>query len=169
MILPLAQQGGVHLPTGVHLQEHSGDRSLWSLVMDQNLKESAENGLQNRRHPVFAWQPGADDGSPSSIESVVVGDLVYPSTDVSLPPFQKLRGGATHLTDLSPFSEDEDTLDLTQDGSPISHSRRRKQAGYSLAHLNVSTNINDGESSVRNYITCRSKSRMLDLPWEWVP
>lgn len=168
MILPLARQGGVNLLTGVHLQEHSGDRSLWSLVMDQNPKESVENGLQNRPHADLAWQPGTDGGSPSSIESVAVGDLVYSSTDASFPPFQKLRGGATHLTDLSPYSEDEDYLDPTQDGSPMSHSRRRKQAGYSLAQLNVSTNINDGESTVLNYITCRSESRLLDLPWEWV-
>ena len=143
----MARQGGVNSRTGVHLQEHSGDRPFRPSPMDQNVKESLDNGPQNRRHPVLAWQPGADEGSPSSIESIAVGDLVYPSTDVSLPTFQKLRGGATHLTDFSPYSEDEDAQDLTQDGSPMSHSRRRKHAGYSLAHLNVSTSINDGEST----------------------
>ncbi|KAG0611966.1 hypothetical protein M758_7G180400 [Ceratodon purpureus] len=143
MILPMARQGGVNSRTALHLQEHSGDRSLRPSPMDQNVKESLDNGPQNRRHPVSAWQPGAEEGSPSSIESITVGDLVYPSTDLPLSTFHKLRGGATHLTDLSPFSEDEDAQDPTQDGSPMSHSRRRKHAGYPLAHLNVSTNMND--------------------------
>lgn len=156
----MARQGGVNSRTGVHLQEHSGDRSLRASSMDQNVKELVDNGLQSRRHPVLTWQPGADEGPPSSIESIAIGDLVYPSMDVSLPTFQKLRGGATHLTDLSTFSEEEDSLDPTQDGSPISHSRRRKHAGYSLAHLNVSSNINDGESTISNCLSCRSNSRM---------
>lgn len=124
------------------------------LSMDQNVKESVDNGLQSRRHLASCWQPAADEGSPSSVESIAVGDLIYPSTDASLPPFQKLRGGATHLTDLSPFSEDEDALDPTLDGSPVSHSRRRKYAGYSVAHLDASTNINDGESTMSNCFAC---------------
>jgi hypothetical protein len=76
MILPMARQGGVNSRTGVQLQEHSGDRSLRPSPMDQNVKESLDSGPQNRRHPVLAWQPGADEGSPSSIESIAVGDLV---------------------------------------------------------------------------------------------
>lgn len=154
MILPMARQGGVNSRTGVHLLEHSGDRCLRPSPMDQNVKDSVDNGLQNRRQLVSSWQPVVDEGSSASVESIAVGDLVYPSSDVSLPTFQKLRGGITHLTDLSPFSEDEDALDPTQDGSPMSHSRRRKHAGYSAAHLNVTTNINDGESIMSNYSAC---------------
>lgn len=154
MILPMARQGGVNSRTGVHLLEHSGDRCLRPSPMDQNVKDSVDNGLQNRRQLVSSWQPVVDEGSSASVESIAVGDLVYPSSDVSLPTFQKLRGGITHLTDLSPFSEDEDALDPTQDGSPMSHSRRRKHAGYSVAHLNVTTNINDGESIMSNYSAC---------------
>jgi len=79
--------------------------------MDQNVKESVDNGVQSRRHLILSWQPGVDKGSPSSVESIAGGDLVYPSADVSLPSFQKLRGGVTNLMDLSSFSEDEDSLD----------------------------------------------------------
>lgn len=154
MILPMARQGGVNSRAGVHLLEHSGDRPLRPSPMDQNVKESVDNGLQNRRHLILSLQPSADEGSPSSVESIAVGDLVYPTTDVSLPTFQKLRG-ATHLTDLSPFSEEEDALDPTQDGSPMSHSRRRKHAGYSVACLNVSTSVNDGESAISNHFACQ--------------
>nr|XP_024383920.1 uncharacterized protein LOC112286350 isoform X3 [Physcomitrium patens] len=143
MIVPMARQVGVNSQTGGHLQEHSGDRALRPSPMDQSVKESLHNGPSSRRHSVLAWQPGAEEGSPSSMESIAVGDLVYPSTEGSIPTFQKLRGAGAHLTDMSPFSEDEDALDLTQDGSPMSHSRRRKHAGYPQAHLNVLTNFND--------------------------
>lgn len=138
--------------TGLHLQEQFGDRSLRSSPLEQNVKEPGDNILQSRRHPVLAWQPGAEEGSPSSTESIAVGDLVLPSTDVST--FQKLRGGATYVTDVATFSEDEDALDSTQDGSLMPLGRWRKQAGYSAKHLNLSTNINDGEYSMLYQFTC---------------
>ncbi|XP_024396473.1 RAF-like serine/threonine-protein kinase PRAF isoform X1 [Physcomitrium patens] len=139
----MARQGGVNSQTRAHFLEHGGDRPLRPSPMDPNAKDSMHNGPLNRRHLTSAWQPGADEGSPSSIESIAIGDQVYPSAEGSLPTFQKLRGGGNHLPDMSLFSEDEDAQELTQDGSPISHSRRRKHAGHPLAHLNVFTNFND--------------------------
>jgi hypothetical protein len=62
------------------------------------------------------------------------------STDVALLSFQKLRGGATHLADLFPFSEDEDAQDPTQDGLIA-------DGESMLARLNASTDTNDGEST----------------------
>lgn len=162
MILLMAREGGVISRIGVHLLDYSGDRSLRSSPTDQCTKDSLDIDSKNRHHSILSWQPGVDEAFPSSRESIATKDLVYPSTDVSLPTFQKLRG-LTHLADMTPFSEDEDVLDMAQDCSPVSHGRRRKHAGYSVAHLNLPTNTNDGKS-ILSSPSCQEKSRMACLP-----
>lgn len=162
MILLMAREGDVISRIGVQLLEHPGDRSLRSSSTDQNTKDSLDVDSKNRRYSILSWQPGVDEAFPSSRESIAANDYLLTNADVSLPTFQKLRG-LTHLADMTPFSEDEDVLDGTQDLSPVSHGRRRKHAGYSVAHLNLPSNTNDGKS-ILSSPSCQEKSRMVGLP-----
>lgn len=56
--------------------------------------------------------------------------------------------------DLFLFLEEEDVLDLIQDGLFMFYSRWRKYVGYLVVCLNVLISVNDGELVILNYFVC---------------
>lgn len=91
--------------------------------MDQSVKELLYNGFFSRCYLVLVWQLGVEEGFFLLMESIVVGDLVYFLMEGFILMFQKLRGVGVYFIDMFLFLEDEDVLDLIQDGLLMFYSR----------------------------------------------